>query len=143
MTIRELVIARRNELNMTQGELSSKTKIPQSNISSFESGKRKMTSENLDKIFEALGIEFYNQDGEYNWDLAKECAKALQEKGIESIDKLTQEEVATLSGKEEILRMKNYSNRFFDNNYRFINSSNSYNYIKTLINFHLAMTSKK
>lgn len=56
MTLRELIIKARTESNMTQGELSEKTGIPQSRISEFESGKREMGSNNIDKLLFALKI---------------------------------------------------------------------------------------
>lgn len=56
MTLRELIIKARTESNMTQGELSAKTGIPQSRISEFESGKREMGSNNIDKLLFALKI---------------------------------------------------------------------------------------
>lgn len=58
MTIRELIIEKRAEVGMTQKELSEKTGITQARISDFESGKRTMTSDNIDKIFDALEIHF-------------------------------------------------------------------------------------
>ena len=124
---------------MTQEELSSKTKISQSNISSFESGKRKMTSDNLDRIFEVLGIKYYKDSNEHNWNFAKECAKILKDKGVNSIMKMSQEEVSTLTGKEEIMRMQVYNDKIFNEYITGSKADDSYNYMKTLIEFHLAM----
>jgi len=79
MTIREVIIEKRAEVGMTQRELSEKTGITQARISDFESGKRTMTSDNIDKIFNVLDIHFVRSK-EQMWDLAKECANILKQK---------------------------------------------------------------
>lgn len=139
MTIRELIIQKRTEVGMTQKELSQKTGITQGRISEFESGNRTMTSDNIDKIFAALGIHF-KQNKEQQWDFAKECARILRSKDIQSIDNLTKEEVATLTGKNEILAMKEYNEKLYDElDMKGIADNNAYNYIRVLIKFHLAL----
>lgn len=139
MTIRELIIQKRTEVGMTQKELSEKTGITQARISDFESGKRTMTSDNIDKIFNSLDIHF-KQSKEEQWDFAKECAHILKSKDINSIDSLTKEEVATLIGKNEILAMKEYNDKLYDElDMKGIANKNAYNYMKALIKFHLAL----
>jgi transcriptional regulator with XRE-family HTH domain len=139
MTIREMVIYKRNEAGLTQKELSEKTGIAQCRISEFESGTRSMNSDNIDKIFEALEIEF-SQNKEQQWIFAKECAKAIKNKGISNIDTLTKEDIATLTGKDEILLMKEYNEQLYDEMCaKEIEDKNAYNYMKTLIAFHISL----
>lgn len=139
MTIRELIVEKRTEVGMTQKELSEKTGITQARISDFESGKRTMTSDNIDKIFDALDIRF-KRGKEEQWDFAKECASILKSQGINNIDNLTKEEVATLAGKKEILAMKEYNEKMYDElDMKCIANKNAYNYIRALIKFHLAL----
>lgn len=139
MTIRELIIEKRVEAGMTQKELSEKTGITQARISDFENGKRTMTSDNIDKIFDILDIRF-KRSKEEQWDFAKECASILKSKGINNIDNLTKEEVATLAGKKEILAMKEYNEKMYDElDMKCIANKNAYNYIRALIKFHLAL----
>lgn len=139
MTIRELIIQKRNESNMTQKELSEKTGIPQSRISDFESGKRNMNSDNIDKMLAALEVSF-NQNKSQMWDLAKTCAKILKNKGVASVMNLTKEEVSTLTGKDEILIMKEYDEKLYDElSAKMIANEQAYNYMQTLIEFHLAL----
>lgn len=139
MTIRELIIQKRTECGMTQKELSEKTGISQNRISEFESGNRNMNSDNIDKIFAALDI-FFKQSKEQQWDFAKECAKILKSKDVSKIDNLSQEEVATLTGKNEILEMKEYDDELYSYlDVKGVADKNAYNFMKTLINFHLAL----
>lgn len=139
MTIRELITQKRTEVGMTQKELSEKTGITQARISDFESGKRTMTSDNIDKIFNALEIHF-KQNKEEQWNFAKECARILKSKDINSIDNLTKEEVATLTGKNELLAMKEYNDKLYDElDIKGIANKDAYNYMKVLIKFHLAL----
>lgn len=139
MTIRELIIQKRTEVGMTQKELSQKTGITQGRISEFESGNRTMTSDNIDKIFAALEIHF-TQNNEQRWDFAQECALILKSKEIQSIDNLTKEEVATLTGKNGILTMKEYNDKLYDElDMKGGTDKNAYNYMKVLIQFHLAL----
>lgn len=139
MTIRELIIQKRTEVGMTQKELSEKTGITQARISDFESGKRTMTSDNVDKIFAALEIHF-KQSKEDLWNFAEECARILKNKEIRSIDNLTKEEVATLTGKNELLAMKECNDKLYDEmDIKGIADKNAYNYMKVLIKFHLAL----
>lgn len=139
MTIRELIIQKRTECGMTQKELSEKTGISQNRISEFESGNRNMNSDNIDKIFAALDI-FFKQSKEQQWDFAEECAKILKSKDVSKIDNLSQEEVATLTGKNEILEMKEYDDELYSYlDVKGVADKNAYNFMKTLINFHLAL----
>ena len=91
------------------------------------------------KIFEALEIEF-SQNKEQQWIFAKECAKAIKNKGISNIDTLTKEDIATLTGKDEILLMKEYNEQLYDEMCaKEIEDKNAYNYMKTLIAFHISL----
>lgn len=142
MTIREVIIEKRAEVGMTQRELSEKTGITQARISDFESGKRTMTSDNIDKIFNVLDIHFVRSK-EQMWDLAKECANILKQKGKSVADtkKLTKDELADLTGKEEILYLDEYSEGFYDENSArgIINELTAYNYVIALVAFHRAL----
>lgn len=140
MTIREMVIEKRKKAGITQEELAKKTGIPQSRISEFESGNRSMNSNNLDKIFEALEISL-QQNNEQMWDFAIECAHILKDKGIKDIEKLSKEEVATLTGKKEILIMEEWNELTLTHaelKYN-VDSKRTYNYMRNLIRFHLAL----
>lgn len=125
---------------MTQKELSEKTGISQSRISEFESGNRSMNSENIDKIFDVLEVNFA-KNGQQQWELAEECAKILKEKGIRNINKMSKEDVSTLVGKTEILALKEYSDTLYDKYCMMgvIDEKNNWNYMKTLIRFHLSL----
>lgn len=141
MTIRELIIEKRAEVGMTQKELSEKTGLTQARISDFESGKRTMTSDNIDKIFNALEIRLARSK-EQMWDLAEECANILKQKGksVDDIKKLTKDELVDLTGKEEILPLNDYSEKFYSEmSTGFINDLTSYDYFLTLIAFHRAL----
>lgn len=65
MTLRELIIKSRTESNMTQGELAEKSGIPQSRISEFESGRRSMNSDNVDRLIQALGVNINQYESRY------------------------------------------------------------------------------
>ncbi|MCR2007816.1 helix-turn-helix domain-containing protein [Bacteroides acidifaciens] len=139
MTIREIIVKKRTEVGMTQKELSQKTGIPQGRISEFESGTRQMQSGNIDLILDALNISF-KQSKEELWDFAKECAQILKSKGINNIDSLAKEDVAALTGKDDILSMKEYNEKLYDEMcLKKIEDNNAYNYFKTLLLFHLAL----
>ena len=139
MTIQELITQKRTEVGMTQKELSEKTGITQTQIFDFESGKRTMISDNIDKIFNALEIHF-KQNKKEQWNFAKECARILMSKDINSINNLTKEEVATLTGKNELLVMKEYNDKLYDElNMKGIANKNAYNYMKVIIKFHLSL----
>lgn len=139
MTIREIIIEKRTEVGITQKELSEKTGIAQSRISDFEKGKRTMTSDNIDKIFEVLEIHV-KLSKEQQWDFAEECARILKKKGIANIDNITKEETAILTGKKELLTMKEYSDKLYDElDMKGIADKNAYNYMKVLIKFQLAL----
>lgn len=141
MTIREMIIAKRNELGMTQAELSRRTGITQARISEFEKGTRQMMSSNIDLLFEALGIKFYKESPDHNLYFASECAKILKEKGITSVDKLSREDFATLCNKPEFLSMKQYDKNYNEDKMlkQGADPDNSFDYLKTLIAFKLAV----
>lgn len=143
MTIRKYIVKKRKECGMTQKELSEKTGISQSRLSQFECGERSMNSDNIDKIFKALNIYFSLKKQDL-WDFAKECAKTLKDKGIKpkNIKNIGRSRLAKLTGKEEIISLRRYSDKFYD---RFSdtgeipNPDNTFNYIHTLIMMHLAL----
>lgn len=137
-----MIIAKRNELGMTQAELSRRTGITQARISEFEKGTRQMMSSNIDLLFEALGIKFYKESSNHNWDFATECASILKEKGITSVDKLSREDFATLCNKPEFLSMKQYDKNYNEDKMlkQGADPDNSFDYLKTLIAFKLAVT---
>lgn len=141
MTIRELIVAKRTELGMTQAELSRKSGITQARISEFEKGTRQMMSSNIDMLFQALDIKFYRENPNHNWEFATECAHILKEKGITSIDKLTRDDLATICDKKEFLSMKEYGKCYDES--RIVKQGDdpdsSFNYIRTLIAFKLAI----
>lgn len=143
MTIREYIVKKRKECGITQQELSEKTKIPQSRISEFESGKRAMDSDNIDKIFKSLNIHFHLKKQEL-WEFAKECANTLKSKGIkpENITSISRPKLAELTEKEEIIALRRYSDKFYDqlsNTGAIHNPDNTFNYVHTLIRVHLAL----
>lgn len=143
MTIRELVIQKRTETGMTQKELAEKAGITQAQISDFENGKRTMTSDNIDKLFAALEINLV-QNKNQMWNLAVECAKILKSKDVTNIQKLSKEEVAALTGKDEILAMKEYSDQLYIelSIKGSIDDVNVWNYMQALISFHIALINK-
>lgn len=143
MTIREIIIQKRTEVGMTQMELSEKTGITQARISDFESSKRSMTSDNIDKILNALELHF-KQSREQQWDFSIECARLLLKKGITDISNLSKEEVATLTGKEEIIALKEYNKELYDalSLRGTIDEYNTWNMMKTLIKFQLTIEKK-
>lgn len=145
MTIRELIISKRNELGMTQKELSKRTGITQARISEFESGTRQMLSNKIDLLFDALDIKFYKESPDHNWDFATECARILKTKGITSIDKLTREDLSALCDKPEFLTMKQYDKNYNEEKMlkQGADPDNSFDYLKTLITFKLAVLGKK
>ena len=94
---------------------------------------------NIDKIFEAIDIHF-EQSKDKMWIFAEECVKTLKEKGVSNIDNLTQEDVATLTGRNEILVMKTYNDKLYDSLcVRGIEDDNAYNYMNVLIKLHFSL----
>lgn len=130
---------------MTQAELSRRTGITQARISEFEKGTRQMMSGNIDLLFEALNIKFYKETPDHNWDFAGECAHILKGKGITSVDKLSKEDLATLCDKPEFLSMKEYGKNYNEEKSikQGADPENSFDYLKTLIEFKLAVLTKK
>lgn len=139
-TIRELIISKRKESRMTQKELSEKTGITQARISEFESGARSMTSDNIDKIIEALDIQF-KKNRENEWDFAKKSAQKLKSKGVNKIDSLSREDISNLIESPEILALKEYEEEQYDKLYLkgLIDEHDTFNYLRALISFHLAL----
>jgi Helix-turn-helix. len=139
MTLRETVILRRKEVNMTQLELAEKTGLTQSQLSNFEAGKTSLSSDNLDKVFSVLNIKF-SQNAEKLWDLSQLCAKKLKEKGVKDISLITREEMAELSGNEDILLLQVISESLYDKYAacKLINEQNTYNYFISLVKFQFA-----
>ncbi|MFA6831314.1 MAG: helix-turn-helix domain-containing protein [Bacteroidaceae bacterium] len=141
MKIRETIINKRKECGMTQKELSEKTGIQQNRISEFEAGKRDIVTSNVDKIFEVLD-EKYLSSRERMWNLAKECATILKNKGFSKISDLSKDTITTLTEKEYLLSLKEISDDLYDElSAKGSEPANTFNYMKALIRFHLSLIS--
>lgn len=53
--LRDMLISRRKELNLTQAELASRLSKPQSFVSKYESGERKIDAVELVELIQYLG----------------------------------------------------------------------------------------
>ena len=55
IALRDMLISRRKELNLTQAELASKLSRPQSFVSKYESGERKIDAIELIELIQCFG----------------------------------------------------------------------------------------
>lgn len=90
MTLREIIINKRLELKLTQGEVAEKAGISQPRISEFESGRREMNSANIDKVLNVLGITFDTYERSYlviyqNMNIITKTGKRRTEEFIKSV----------------------------------------------------------
>lgn len=93
--LRQQIVKVRKEQGFTQGILAEKIGVRQATISEFESGKRSLGSDILEKIINILNIDIMNIIEEKNMQLklSDEIAKELLSKGVENIDSLTKETI--------------------------------------------------
>lgn len=63
MKLHEQIRARRIALKISQSKLSELTGLRKATISDFETGKKSMTSKNLEKVFEVLKLEVKEKAG--------------------------------------------------------------------------------
>ena len=139
MKLREIVVSRRKVLNISQIDLANKCRLTQSQLSNFEAGKTSLSSDNLDKLFNVLNIEF-SKYASNQWDLAKKCAEIIKEKRIKDVSSISREEMAEMSCDEEILLLQVVSESLYDKYVacKLINEQNTYNYFLSLVKFQLA-----
>lgn len=144
--LREIISEKRIKLGLTQSQLAQKTGLTQAQISDFESGKREMNSSNLEKIISAMGMRFmddnpFMEKAHAQWDLAKEAASILIEKGIKNVDAITKEEMVSLTGFDDIMLLQVFSKTLFEKyvDSKIVSEHNTYNYFLTLVKFHIAM----
>lgn len=93
--LREQIIKARKEQGYTQGGLASEIGVRQATISEFESGKRSLRSDILEKILQTLEINIMTtiEEKKMQLELSGKIAKELIEKGIEDIEPLTKETI--------------------------------------------------
>lgn len=139
MTLREIVISRRKKAKMSQTELAEKTGLTQSQISEFESEKRSLGSDSLDKIFKVLKMK-YAQNSDAQWELAGLCATEIKRRGIKELGLITKEEMSEIGGNDEILLLQVINDKLYEQYVRagILNESNTYNYFLALVRFRFA-----
>ncbi|MDR1644236.1 MAG: helix-turn-helix domain-containing protein [Tannerellaceae bacterium] len=130
MTARELIIKTRKAKRLTQAVLAEKAGITTPTVSRYESGKSDLGVANLEKIMDALGINFSNpereeyekiRDGE-----AERVAKILVEKGLFCPCRLTKGDMFALTGSAYIQQL-----------------DDTFDYFKSLVSFHMSKVKNK
>ncbi len=97
--LREQIIKARKEQGYTQGSLASVIGVRQATISDFESGKRSLSSDILEKILQTLEINFMTiiEEKKMQLKLSGEIAAELISQGIANIDKMSKSEILSLT----------------------------------------------
>lgn len=109
--LREQIIKARKEQGYTQGSLAEKIGVRQATISEFESGKRSLGSDILEKIITTLDLNIMTtiEEKKMQLELSAKIAAKLISSGLKGIETLTQEDVWKMSGEDYILKLENLS----------------------------------
>ena len=93
--IREQIIKARKEQGLTQTDLALKAGLRQATISDFETGKKNLRSDLIEKIIQTLNLDIMNiiEEKKLQLELSGKIAKELISKGVEDVKPLTRETI--------------------------------------------------
>lgn len=145
--LKEQIIKARKEQGYTQGSLASKIGVRQATISEFESGKRSLRSDILEKILQTLEINIMNtiEEKKMQLELSGKIAKELIAKGIEDIKPLNKETIHMMTREncgDYILSLPILSDDEFEKAENNDTDHKSWNMFFTLLKFDFTYYSK-
>jgi transcriptional regulator with XRE-family HTH domain len=141
--LREQIIKARKEQGYTQGSLASEIGVRQATISEFESGKRSLRSDILEKILQTLEINIMTtiEEKKMQLELSGKIAKELIAKGFEDIEPLTKETIHMMTREncgDYILSLPRLSNEEFEKAEKKDTDYKTWNMFSTLLKFDFA-----
>jgi transcriptional regulator with XRE-family HTH domain len=138
--LREQIISARKEQGYTQSSLARKIGVRQATINEFESGKRGLRFEILEKIFNELNLVVMNVQQRKKMQLEKsaEIATLLIKKGVKSVKDMSKKQLVDLTQDSYLSTLPTYADKEYRSEKEKESDENVFEYFLTLLEFDIA-----